>query len=166
MIKITIEAERAEDARADILTLAGMMGNAVVADTSGTLEAPKAEPEKPARAPRKAATPAAATPAASPPADETDRELLEEVPPAPATSAQVVDAGTGQPVVPAAEQVVDAEPVKQMTVEDVQKAAAQLVQKDIEQLKALLKKYDAANVKAVKPAQLGDFAADVLAALG
>lgn len=162
MIKITIEAANTAELATQLLSLAGQFGETEPVPDRETSAAPKPTA---ARQSRKAATPAAETQAASPPADEVDRELLEEVPPAPTAAGQVVDAGTGKP---AAQQVVEAEAteVKQMTMDDVRKAAAQLAAKDTDALKALLTKYGAPNLSGVPQDKLADFAGDVVAALG
>lgn len=85
-------------------------------------------------------------------------ELNEPAPPAPATASQVVDAGTGKPI------PTDA-PV-QMTFADVKTAAARLAAKDTPKLAEILGKYSAQKLSDVPKEQLGDFAADVMEALG
>ena len=110
-----------------------------------------------------------AAPAPEPEVEETDAELEAEleaelnapVPSAPDTAKPgvVVDAGTGKPL-PA-----DDQPVK-MTFDDVKASAAKLAAKDVEQLKLILSKYGAGKISEVPKAKLGDFASDVLEALG
>ena len=53
-----------------------------------------------------------------------------------------------------------------MTAADVRAAAAKLAAKDTPALAALLKTYNAPSLSAVPPESLGDFAGDVLEALG
>ena len=90
------------------------------------------------------------------------RELNAPVEKAPAIASQVVDAGTGKPV--GAD--TPGEEAKPMTAADVRAAAAKLAAKDTPALAALLKKYNAPSLSAVPPESLGDFAGDVLEALG
>jgi thiazole synthase ThiGH ThiG subunit len=71
----------------------------------------------------------------------------------------VVDAGTGQPLPKSSEAI-------KMTMEDVKVAAAKLAAKDTPALAKILKKYDASKLSEVDKAKLGDFAADVMEALG
>jgi hypothetical protein len=78
------------------------------------------------------------------------------VQPMPETAKGTVDAGTGQPA--------DA-PIK-MTMDDVKAAAAKLAAKDTPKLAEILKKYKAGKLSEVKGADMGDFAADVMAELG
>ena len=87
--------------------------------------------------------------------------------PMPVGATAVVDAGTGQPVsqIITAE-FVDVEPVKQMTMTDVKVAAAKLAAKDTPKLASILKKYNAAKLSEVAPDALGDFAGEVMDALG
>lgn len=92
-------------------------------------------------------------------ADWTD----EQVEPMPETAKAIVDAGTGKPA-PAAKAEADA-PIK-MTFNDVKAAAAKLAAKDTPQLAAILKKYKAAKISEVPGPQLGEFASDVMEALG
>ena len=84
-----------------------------------------------------------------------EADLQAEVEPMPETGKTIVDAGTGQP----------AEPIK-MTMDDVKTAAAELAAKDTPALAKLLKKYGAGKLSEVPKAKLGDFAADVMEALG
>lgn len=81
------------------------------------------------------------------------------VQPMPDTAKVLVDAGTGKVAEP-----VDA-PVR-MTMDDVKAAAAKLAAKDTPKLAALLKKYKAGKLSEVKGSDMGDFAADVMEALG
>lgn len=148
MFQITVKGDSLQDLAANLTTMVAQFQTTV--------------PEGERRAITKRATPKAKPiPTDDEPVaqDEVDRELLEEVPPAPATANAVVDAGTGQPVAAAAE-------TKQMTIEDVRKAAGQLAAKDTPALKALLEKYGAPNLSGVPNEKLGDFASDVLEALG
>lgn len=95
-----------------------------------------------------------AAPAPQPVADEVDAELLAPAPPAPATAASIVDAGTGQPI---------AAPTK-MTFDDVKVAAAKLAAMDTPKLKELILKYGGTNLSSIPKENLGSFAEDVLAA--
>lgn len=85
-------------------------------------------------------------------------ELAAPVGPMPDTAKAIVDAGTGQPIAPVE--------VKQMTIDDVRAAAAKLAAKDTPKLSELLNKYGAAKLSEVPNAKLGDFAGDVMEALG
>lgn len=101
-------------------------------------------------------------------ADDDDTGLTGEdaldapVKPMPDTAKQVVDAGTGKP---AGKGAADDAPIT-MTFDDVKVAAAKLAAKDTPALAKILKKYGAANLSGVDKAKLGDFAADVMEALG
>lgn len=86
-------------------------------------------------------------------------EELEPARPMPETAKQIVDAGTGKPAGKADAPIT-------MTFDDVKVAAAKLAAKDTPALAKILKKYDAANLSGVDKAQLGDFASDVMEALG
>ena len=145
MFKITIEGATMEQVTAQIASLYAMSQQQPVLTEE---PAPKAKP-----AARKAATP---EPVAE---DQVDTELLEILEPAPNTANTVVDAGTGKPV-------AAPEPVKQMTFDDVKVAAAKLAQQDTPALKALIEKYGGTNLSSIPKEKLGDFAADVLAAVG
>ncbi|MDQ3023025.1 MAG: hypothetical protein M3R04_01375 [bacterium] len=92
-------------------------------------------------------------------ADEVDRELLEEVPPQPNAASAVVDAGTGQII-------AQPESPVQMTMDQVRTNAAKLAAKDSPTLAMILKKYGAGKLSEVNGEQLGDFASDVMEALG
>lgn len=95
----------------------------------------------------------------TPSTDEVDKELLEEVPPAPNTAKQVVDAGTGKPA-PASDAPI------QMTFNDVKAAAAKLASKDTPKLKEIIEKHGGTKLSDVPKENLGDFATDVMEALG
>ena len=88
-----------------------------------------------------------------------EAELNAPVPPAPATSKGIVDAGTGRPI-----PVGDA-PI-QMNMDQVRTAAAKLAAKDSPTLATILKKYGAAKLSEVPKESVGDFAADVMEQLG
>lgn len=53
-----------------------------------------------------------------------------------------------------------------MTMDDVKAAAAKLAAKDTPKLKAILESYGAAKLSEVPKEKLGDFAGDVIEALG
>lgn len=171
MINLTISGGDSLEFQANVAGVLAMFGAAApqtvaVRNEPKSLEeltpAPKAKPAR-AKAAATAAEPGAALEPAPTPEDlEMQRELNAPVEKAPATAATLVDAGTGKP---AAQTAMPEEPAIKMTVDDVKRDAAKLVQKDINKLKELLAKYNAANVALVPPAQLGDFAADVRAAL-
>ena len=92
----------------------------------------------------------------------------EDVPPEPMPvgATAVVDAGTGRPVEQVVGEIVEDEPVKQMTMNDVKVAAVKLAAKDTPLLGKILKKYNAAKLSEVAPDALGDFAGEVMDALG
>lgn len=149
MFEITITGKTMDELAANALALAAQFQTT----------APEAGDAAPA--PRRAAPkPRAVEPEADvqQPADDTDRELLAEVPPAPNTANAVVDAGTGQPIAATAE-------VVQLTMSDVKAAAAKLAAKDTPALAALLAKYDAPNLSGIAPEKLPDFVAEVMAKL-
>lgn len=160
MFEITIKASSLSEL-GEMLQDAAALHSA----TAEPLSAPK-----PAARSRKAATPVEREPTGDTvsPApseeqevdtdDELQRELNEDVEPMPETAKAIVDAGTGQPAA--------AEVNKKMTMEDVKVAAAKLAQKDTPKLAAILKAYGAAKISEVSKDKLGDFAADVLEALG
>lgn len=136
MFKITIEGDTLEAFHSNLQQLAAQFGVPTAAPKAKT--APKA----------KAA-----------PTDEDaaiEAELNEPVPPAPAGSDAVVDAGTGQPI----------EPVVKMSMDDVKKAATQLAAKDTPKLKELIEKHGGTKLSDIPKDTLGDFAADVMEALG
>lgn len=147
MFKITIEGATLQELMANVNAMAAG------ADMPVTESKPK---------PRKAASPAPEPDPVEAAISHEDAavlaELNAEVEPAPETANSVVDAGTGKPL------VADA-PV-QMTKADVKAAAVKLAGKDTPALAAILKKYDAPNLSGVSDENLGDFAADVMAALG
>lgn len=145
MFKITIEAVSMTQLATMALALANQFG-----DAPAPAENTPAEPTKPA-----ARKPAAkkAEPVA---VDETDRELLAAVEPAPATANSIVDAGTGQPAA--------AQPT-QMTIEDVKVAATKLAGVDMPTLSQLITKHGGDKLSTIPPQNLGDFASDVLEAL-
>jgi hypothetical protein len=148
MFKITIEGETLSDLASNVLTMAAQF------------QTTAPEEEKPAK--RKAK--AKATPAPAPEGEDEDlgadleAELNAPVEPMPATGAGIVDGGTGQPI-PKGDTI-------QMTFDDVKVAAAKLAAKDTPALGKILKKYGAANLSGVAKDKLGDFAADVMEALG
>jgi hypothetical protein len=148
MFEITIKGETLEDFHANLQQLAAQFGGV-----------PTAQPAKTRKASAKAET---ETQTAEPnaPADDVDRELTEEVPPAPDGASAVVDAGTGQPLPKG-----DAAPL-QMTFDDVKKHAAKLAATDTGKLAEILAKYEAKNLSGVPKDKLGDFAGDVMEALG
>lgn len=107
------------------------------------------------------------------PEPEVDDELTGEdaldapAEPMPEGADAIVDAGTGQPVAKkAAKAKTEDDAPIQMTFDDVKVAAAKLAAKDTPALAKILAKYDAPNLSGVDKAQLGDFAADVMEALG
>lgn len=101
------------------------------------------------------------------PEPEAEEELVGEdaldapAEPMPEGADAVVDAGTGQPLPKA-----KADAPIQMTFDDVKVAAAKLAAKDTPTLAKILKNYNAANLSGVAKDKLGDFAADVMEALG
>ena len=152
MFKITIEGETLEELASNVLHMAGQF------QTTGVAPVAKLKAHKPAK------------PSIAPAVDdgpipeETDAELEAElnapVEPMPETAKAIVDAGTGKPAAPAKE------PVVQMTFDDVKKSTAKLVAKNMPKAAELLKKYGAAKISDVPKDKLGDFAADVMEALG
>lgn len=84
------------------------------------------------------------------------------VQPMPDTAKVLVDAGTGK----VAEPIVEPDAPVRMTMDDVKAAAAKLAAKDTPKLASLLKKYKAGKLSEVKGSDMGDFAADVMEALG
>ncbi len=149
MFKITIEGATMEQVTAQIASLYAMSQQEPAPAPKAMRKPPKAvEPE-----------PVTASDIAPTQSDAVDAELLEILEPAPNTANTVVDAGTGKPV-------AAPEPVKQMTFDDVKVAAAKLAQQDTPALKALIEKYGGTNLSSIPKEKLGDFAADVLAAVG
>jgi hypothetical protein len=159
MFKITIEGETLQELQDGLITMLQAVGK------ESSYQADDAAREK-MQAERKAKPKAKATPAPQPEpeAEETDAELQAElnepVEPMPETANAVVDAGTGKPAGKKAEAPI------QMTMDDVKTAAAKLVAKDQARLVEILQKYKAANLSAVPKDKLGDFAADIMEALG
>jgi hypothetical protein len=154
MFEITIKGE----------TMSELASNIAQLKTQFQTTAPEVDP--PARKPR-AAKPKAEEPVEEETTianDDDDADLLAPAEPMPDTAKQVVDAGTGKPADPVANAKTDA-PV-QMTLNDVKAAAAKLAAKDTPKLAAILKKYDAPNLSGVAKESLGDFAADIMEALG
>jgi len=154
MFKITIEGATMEQVTAQIASLYAMSQQAQVLTET---PAPKTTMRKPPKAIEP--EPITAADIAPTQSDAVDAELLEVLEPAPNTANTVVDAGTGKPV-------AKPEPVKQMTFDDVKVAAAKLAQQDTPALKALIEKYGGTNLSSIPKEKLGDFAADVLAAVG
>lgn len=158
-VTITINGDNAQEAGEELSTLARLLsGTSVQENTPVTAPINKPKPT------------AKKAPAPEPTVDEElsaediemQRELNASVEKAPAIASQVVDAGTGKPV--GAD--TSTEEAKPMTAADVRAAAAKLAAKNTPALAALLKKYNAGSLSAVPPESLGDFAGDVLEALG
>lgn len=148
MFEITIKGATMDE-------LAAVLAGAAAQFNTPAMPTPKARKAKataPAPEPEPEVEQAEAT-------DDVDAELLEEVPPAPATANQVVDAGTGKPSPETGAPI-------QMTMDDVKVAAAKLVAKDTPGFEKILKKYGAAKLSDVPKDKIGDFAADVMEALG
>lgn len=136
MFKITIEGGSLDELWGNLSALAMQM--------AGEEPAPVAKPTKPAKKVEEY---------------KPDAADVEEPDPMPETAKAVVDAGTGQPV-------VAEEPTKQMTVDDVRSAAAKLAAADSPKLAAILKAHGAVKLSEVPNDKLGDFASDVMEALG
>ncbi len=149
MLRITVEGATLAELSGSLFLMASQFGMAAGEP------APKATPRKVGPVP----LPSGDRP--KPAADPVDRELLEEVPPQPNAVRGAVDAGTGQPIAaPTGEAPV------QMTMDQVRTNAAKLAAKDSPTLAAILKKYGAGKLSEVAGEQLGDFASDVMEALG
>ena len=120
------------------------------------------EPEKskPVRQPRKVDQ--VSTPVMSPEEVELAREIaadIAEAEPAPAGAAQVVDAGTGKPMVP----IVEAEPLDPA---EIRTLAVRLAQKDTPALAKLLRDVGATKLSEVPEEQMAGVVAAITAALG
>ena len=164
-VTITINGDNAQEAGAELQTLARLLSGTAITyrleeHGGGTTQAPVAAKAKPTAKKAPAAEPVDEELSAED--IEMQRELNAPVEKAPAIASQVVDAGTGKPV--GAD--TPGEEAKPMTAADVRAAAAKLAAKDTPALAALLKKYNAPSLSAVPPESLGDFAGDVLEALG
>jgi hypothetical protein len=153
MFKITIEGDSLNELLANLeaATKTLLLGDA----------APKSRGREAATTP----PPADASDDAAPSLTADDEPLTGEdaldapAEPMPEGAKTVVDAGTGQPLPKSSEAI-------KMTMEDVKVAAAKLAAKDTPALAKILKKYDASKLSEVDKAKLGDFAADVMEALG
>lgn len=149
MFKITIEGDTLNDLASNVLTMAAQFQTTV--------------PEGKSASKSKAKAPAQPEP-------EVDDELTGDdaldapAEPMPEGADAIVDAGTGKPAGKPAKAKADA-PI-QMTMDDVKVAAAKLAAKDTPALAKILKKYDASKLSEVPKEKLGDFAADVMEALG
>lgn len=164
-VTITINGDNAQEAGAELQTLARLLSGSAAVDQA-TTQAPASPANKPKPAARKAPAPELVEDVELSAEDiEMQRELNAPVEKAPAIASQVVDAGTGRPVGADAPDT-STEEAKPMTAADVRAAAAKLAAKDTPALAALLKKYNAPSLSAVPPESLGDFAGDVLEALG
>lgn len=153
MFEITIKGSTITELAGNLQILAAHYATAETGGTVTKTRPAKAEPR------------ALADPKPAPvPADDFDPDKEDSPPqPMPETARAVVDAGTGQPV---AAPAPAEELVKQMTFDDVKAAAAKLAAKDTPTLAGILKKYGAAKLSEVSKDKLGDFAGDVLEALG
>ena len=115
--------------------------------------------------------------------DPEDAQLAAEIaadvaaaPAEPEGAKMVVDAGTGKPMgEPISPETLaraggapaeDDGEVLELTFDEVKKKATLLAAKDMQQLAGILQKYGAGKLSEVPEDKLGDFAADVLAALG
>jgi hypothetical protein len=161
MFELTITGETAEQLARNLMSMAADFRPSVIErDAEDAMPRPKPK-----------ATKSKAVPTPEPEQEEevnidavqADAELKaaiaadeRTVQPMPETAKGTVDAGTGQPA--------DA-PIK-MTMDDVKAAAAKLAAKDTPKLAEILKKYKAGKLSEVKGADMGDFAADVMAELG
>jgi hypothetical protein len=162
MFEITIKGDTLEELAGNMQRIAAMYQ----ATPAGDDAAPKPRgSRKTASAPKTAdvSEDAAAYPTASDEDAKLEAELNEPAEPMPETAKQVVDAGTGQPV--GATSTDSDEPIT-MTMDDVKNAAAKLAAKDSPTLAKILKDYGAAKLSEVPKEKLGDFAADVMEALG
>jgi hypothetical protein len=162
MFEITIKGDTLEELAGNMQRIAAMYQ----ATPAGDDAAPKPRgSRKTASAPKTAdvSEDAAASPTASDEDAKLEAELNEPAEPMPETAKQVVDAGTGQPV--GATSTDSDEPIT-MTMDDVKNAAAKLAAKDSPTLVKILKDYGAAKLSEVPKEKLGDFAADVMEALG
>jgi hypothetical protein len=156
MFKITIEGATMAELAANVEQFtAELTGN-------GTSPAPKPRVRKAATPvePEQTGTTASTAPSEEQEDGDLQAELSAPVEPMPEAAKAIVDAGTGKPAAPAAD-----EPIK-MTFEDVKVAAAKLAAKDTPKLGEILKSYGAGKLSEVPPAKLGDFASDVMEALG
>jgi hypothetical protein len=156
MFEITIKGETLEELAGNVNRMAAQFGTTV---PDGGDAKPKG---KRATAAGRQQSGAGAAPAPSEePEDPSDAalmaELAEPVEPMPETAKAVVDAGTGAPA--------GGETVK-MTFDDVKAAAAKLAAKDTPKLAEILGTYGAGKISEVPKGKLGDFAADVMQALG
>ena len=155
MFEITIKGETLEDLHDKLEALSFSLGSGADRRTTPATK-PVSKPKAKAPDPQ--------------PEPEVDDELTGEdaldapADPMPEGADAVVDAGTGQPL-PKTKAEGDDAPIK-MTMDDVKTAAAKLAAKDTPKLAELLKKYGADKLSAVAKTKLGDFAADVMEALG
>ena len=162
MLQLDIETAQTKENKMFEITIKGETEDELfsnLADLAARLAGPH-QPLRSRKAPAKAEAPAEKEYTA---ADEEDSPPQ----PMPAGANAVVDAGTGQPVAEIiTAEFVEAEPVKQMTMTDVKVAAAKLAATDTPKLASILKKYNAAKLSEVAPDALGDFAGEVMDALG
>jgi hypothetical protein len=166
MFEITIKADTHDELVQNLLELATGRRVEMKSEQPKGDAAPKPRGRRPATTPTPADTSDDA--AASLTADEEltgDDALDAPAAEMPEGADAIVDAGTGQPVAKKAAKAKDDAPI-QMTMDDVKVAAAKLAAKDTPALAGILKKYDAPNLSGVPKEKLGDFAADVMEALG
>lgn len=150
MFEVTIKGETLEELQGNLNRIIPMFGG-VAAEP-----APKATSRK-----KTAPQPQPEPEVEDAEIEDVEAALNEPVEPMPDTAKAIVDAGTGKPAAPAK---ADA-PIK-MTFDDVKAAAAKLAAKDTPKLAAILKKYKAAKLSDVPGQDLGEFASDVMEALG
>lgn len=155
MFEITIKGETLDELSNNILLWAARV-QPIKADTIPV------KPTRKAKAAEPAPEPEVEDETVDIGGDEVDAELLAPAPPAPETANSIVDAGTGKPA-PKASAKGD---TITMTFDDVKVAAAKLVAKDQAKLAEILKTYGASKLTEVPKDKLGDFAADVMEALG
>jgi hypothetical protein len=151
MFKISVEGETLEELASNLCRIATMYQAVPAGGDAQPAPKPRKSKEQPV--------------AEEPAADEGDAlsgedaaleaDLKAPVEPAPETSKTIVDAGTGEP----------AQPIK-MTMDDVRAAAAKLAAQDTPKLGKILESYGAAKLSEVPKEKLGDFASDVMEALG
>ena len=161
MFEVTIKGETLEELSGNVNRMAATFNAGDARRTNDADDAVREELQA-KRTPRKKA-PVPAEPVDAENIDDGDVEaaLNEPVEPMPETAKAIVDAGTGKPAAPAKSDA----PIR-MTFDDVKAAAAKLAAKDTPKLAAILKKYKAAKLSDVPGPDLGDFASDVMEALG
>jgi hypothetical protein len=164
MFEITIKGATLSQIQDRLDAMQGVFGAAA---DRGRIEQPDPKPARKSRPSKGEPQPEAEAPEQEEQLSAEDTklqaELNEPAEPMPETAKAVVDAGTGQPV--GATSTDSDEPI-QMTMDDVKNAAAKLAAKDTPTLAKILKDYGAAKLSEVPKEKLGDFAADVMEALG